>query len=135
MTFLRITADYRKKERKNLNESIYELTCRGGGRRGTPEITIGGPVTHAAPAAQRGAGGQRPRRHQPGPGRQPASAVARILLRLRVGHKLRLTFALWMTTAGRNLMTPALVANGANEFYLMGIFVRNDAGMHPPAHT
>lgn len=59
-----------------------------------PEITVGGSVTHAAPAAQRRAGGQRPRRQQSGTGGQCVSTGAHILLRLQAGLKLHLRFVL-----------------------------------------
>lgn len=61
---------------------IFLHTRWGGRRRRSPEITVRVSVTNAVPAAQRGAGGQRPRGQQPGPGGQSVSAGAHVFLRL-----------------------------------------------------
>lgn len=78
----------------SLDESVCKRTWGGRGRRRTPEITIRAPVTHAATATQRRAGGQRAWGQHPGTGRKPVLAGTHILSGLRLGDKVRLRFAL-----------------------------------------
>lgn len=84
----------RIKVNKNLDKTVFGRTWRRRRGRWTPEITIRAPVTDAATATQRRAGGQRARGQDPGAGHQPLLAATHILSGLRRRGEVRLRFAL-----------------------------------------